>query len=269
MTELKDMSYWYDPGKTVIKDVSAEIADGRIYGLLGLNGSGKSTLLKLMAGLLFPKKGQVLCNGETTGSRKPETLQDIAFMPAELSLYKESPARFAALNSVFYPRFSRSVLDDCMKEFGIDPETSDLTKLSLGYQHRFMLSYLLSLGTGLILLDEPLNGMDMPSRNIFRKLLMRHLRDDQTVVVSTHIMNDVENIVSDIIIVRNDGSLFCDSLESLARKYTYGISASPEGALYSENCAEGFRVLKENTDGSECDIPVEILFNAVTKGVIK
>ena len=89
MTELKDMSYWYDPGKTVIKDVSVEIADGRIYGLLGLNGSGKSTLLKLMAGLLFPKKGQVLCNGETTGSRKPETLQDIAFMPAELSLYKE------------------------------------------------------------------------------------------------------------------------------------------------------------------------------------
>ena len=269
MTELKDMSYWYDPGKTVIKDVSVEIADGRIYGLLGLNGSGKSTLLKLMAGLLFPKKGQVLCNGETTGSRKPETLQDIAFMPAELSLYKESPARFAALNSVFYPRFSRSVLDDCMKEFGIDPETSDLTKLSLGYQHRFMLSYLLSLGTGLILLDEPLNGMDMPSRNIFRKLLMRHLRDDQTIVISTHIMNDVENIVSDIIIVRNDGSLFCDSLESLARKYTYGISASPEGALYSENCAEGFRVLKENTDGSECDIPVEILFNAVTKGAIK
>ena len=118
-----------------------------------------------------------------------------------------------------------------MKEFGIDPETSDLTKLSLGYQHRFMLSYLLSLGTGLILLDEPLNGMDMPSRNIFRKLLMRHLRDDQTVVVSTHIMNDVENIVSDIIIVRNDGSLFCDSLESLARKYTYGISASPEGRV--------------------------------------
>ena len=125
------------------------------------------------------------------------------------------------------------------------------------------------MGTGLILLDEPLNGMDPPSRTIFRKLLMRHLRDDQTVVMSTHIMNDVEKIVTDVIIVRNDGTLFCASMSDMAEKYSYGISASAEGALYAENCPEGFRVLRENTGRSEGDIPVEILFNAVTKGAIK
>lgn len=269
MTELKHMSYWYDPGKTVIRDASMEAAEGRIYGLLGLNGSGKSTLLKLMAGLLFPKEGQVLHKGINAGDRDPATLRNIAFMPAEISLPKESLNRFVSLNSVFYPRFSRSILDDCMKEFGIDPETPDLGKLSLGYKHRFMLSCLLSLGTGLILLDEPLNGMDPPSRTIFRKLLMRHLRDDQTVVMSTHIMNDVEKIVTDVIIVRNDGTLFCASMSDMAEKYSYGISASAEGALYAENCPEGFRVLRENTGRSEGDIPVEILFNAVTKGAIK
>ena len=269
MTELKNMSYWYDPGKPVIRDASMEVADGRIYGLLGLNGSGKSTLLKLMAGLLFPKEGQILHNGINAGDRNPVTLQDIAFMPAEISLPKENPARFVSLHSVFYPRFSRHILEDCMKEFGIDPETPDLEKLSLGYKHRFMLSYLLSLGTGIILLDEPLNGMDSPSRNIFRRLLMRHLRDDQTVVISTHIMNDVEKIVTDIIIVKNDGTLFCASMGDMAEKYSYGISASPEGALYAENCAEGFRVLRENTGNGEGDIPVEILFNAVTKGAIQ
>ena len=82
-------------------------------------------------------------------------------------------------------------------------------------------------------------------------------------------MNDVEKIVTDVIIVKNDGTLFCASMGDMAEKYSYGISASPEGALYAENCAEGFRVLRENTGNGEGDIPVEILFNAVTKGAIQ
>ena len=207
MTEFNAVWYWYDYGHTVIRNASVQLGEGRIYGLLGLNGAGKSTLLKLASGLLFPKRGKVLHNGIDVAERRVETLQDIVFMPSEFDLRKESLEKFVKLNSVFYPRFSREVLDDCLGEFGIDPRTRNLEELSLGNRHKFMLGFLLSLGTGLILLDEPLNGMDLPSRGMFRKLLMRHLRDDQSVVVSTHVMSDVERIVSDVIVLRDDGAL--------------------------------------------------------------
>ena len=245
MTEFNDVWYWYDYGHTVIRNASVQLGEGRIYGLLGLNGAGKSTLLKLASGLLFPKRGKVLHNGVDVADRRVETLQDIVFMPSEFDLRKESLEKFVKLNSVFYPRFSREVLDDCLGEFGIDPRT------------------------GLILLDEPLNGMDLPSRGMFRKLLMRHLRDDQTVVVSTHVMSDVDRIVSDVTVLRDDGTLFCSPLDSLSRRYSFGISSSADGALYCESCAEGYRVLGRNATGAESDIPLEILFNAVIKGAIE
>lgn len=276
MMELKNVTYWYDPARVVINNVSASLSGGRVYGLLGLNGSGKTTLLKLMSGLLFPKEGEILADGRSVGSRSAEVLSEIAFMPSKFSLRKESIDRYVALNSVFYPSFSLSVLDDCFKEFGIDPQTRNLSELSLGNSHKFMFSFLLSLGTRVLLLDEPLNGMDVPSRNQFRRLLIRHMRDDQTVVISTHVMADVENILSDVMILRKDGSLFGDSVESLSRKYSFGISGSPDGCLYAENCAEGYKVIRENSgegefdaDGEGSGVPMEILFNAVTKGVIK
>lgn len=269
MTELKDVWYWYEYGQTVIREASVHIEDGRIYGLLGLNGAGKSTLLKLTAGLLFPKKGEILCGGENVADRKVETLQDIVFMPAEFELRNESMEKFVSLNSVFYPRFSRSILDDCLKEFGIDPKTRSLEQLSLGCRRKFMFSFLLSLGAGLMLLDEPLNGMDLPSRGMFRKLLMRHLRDDQSVVVSTHVMSDVDRIVSDVMVLRNDGTLFSGSVDELSRRYSYGIAPSAEGAVYAESCAEGYRVLMSNGGSCESGIPMDMLFNAVIKGGIK
>ena len=108
MIELSNVTYWYEPGKDVIQNISATIRDGRIYGLFGLNGSGKTTLLKLMTGLLFPKEGKILCEGEDTVLRKVDTLADIAFMPAEFELKSsESIRKYVSLNSVFYPLFSR------------------------------------------------------------------------------------------------------------------------------------------------------------------
>ena len=82
------------------------------------------------------------------------------YTDCSVELRNESLEKFVSLNSVFYPRFSRAVLDDCLKEFGIDPGTRSLEQLSLGNRHKFMLSFLLSLGAKLMLLDEPLNGME-------------------------------------------------------------------------------------------------------------
>ena len=270
MIELSNVTYWYEPGKDVIQNISATIRDGRIYGLFGLNGSGKTTLLKLMTGLLFPKEGKILCEGDDTTLRKADTLADIAFMPAEFELKSsESIRKYVSLNSVFYPLFSRQVLEDCLDAFGINTPDTTLGKLSLGQKHKFMLAFILSLGTKFIFLDEPLNGMDLPSRTAFRKLIARHLREDQSMVISTHVMTDVSKIVSDVLIVRNDGTLFCDSTVNLSQRYSYGISDTDSGAVYAENCAEGYRVLRMNGGFPESEIPMDILFNAVIKGAVK
>ena len=174
-----------------------------------------------------------------------------------------------SLNSVFYPLFSRQVLEDCLDAFGINTPDTTLGKLSLGQKHKFMLAFILSLGTKFIFLDEPLNGMDLPSRTAFRKLIARHLREDQSMVISTHVMTDVSKIVSDVLIVRNDGTLFCDSTVNLSQRYSYGISDTDSGAVYAENCAEGYRVLRMNGGFPESEIPMDILFNAVIKGAVK
>lgn len=269
MIELNNVTYWYTADKPVISEASAHIAEGRIYGLLGLNGSGKTTLLKLISGMLFPKKGEIVIAGNNSRNREIAYLQNIAFMPATVQLPKQSVDKFTSLNSVFYPTFSKSVLMHCLNEFDIDYDTPNLEQLSLGQKHKFMFSFLLSLGTKVLLLDEPLNGMDLPSRNAFRRLLMRHLDDSRTAVISTHVMKDIENILSDVMIIRNDGSFFCKSINELSNEYSFGISSSTENAVYHEVCPEGYKVLRKKGMEEESDIPLEILFNAVIKGGIK
>ena len=126
MIELNNVTYWYTADKPVISEASAHIAEGRIYGLLGLNGSGKTTLLKLISGMLFPKKGEIVIAGNNSRNREIAYLQNIAFMPATVQLPKQSVDKFTSLNSVFYPTFSKPVLMDCLNEFGIDYDTPNL-----------------------------------------------------------------------------------------------------------------------------------------------
>lgn len=269
MIELENASYWYSPEHPVIRNVSARIGEGRVYGLLGLNGSGKTTLMKLMSGLLFPKEGKVLSDGIEARRRDVSTLLKVSYMEADLSFPKESLERFVSLNSVFYPDFRKEIFEDCLESLGMDPGMKNLEALSYGEKHKVMFSFVMALGTSFLLLDEPLNGMDIPSRAACRKLLMRHLRDDQTAVISTHVVSDVENLLTDVMILGDDGSLFCSQMEDLAGRYAYGISGTSDGAVYAEACAEGYRVLRENNGAQDSGLPLDMVFNAVIKGGIR
>lgn len=271
MIELKNACYAYKPARPVIRNASASLTGGNIYGLLGLNGTGKTTLLKLMAGMLFPKSGQVLSDGQDADLRTAEMLGQTALMPAGFSLPSESLTRFVSLNAPFYPGFSRPVLLDGLSAFGIGTDTKNLATLSPGQRHKFLLAFLLSLGCRHLLLDEPLNGMDAPSRTVFRKLLARHLRDDQTVVISTHVLTDVERILTHAMILRTDGTLFCRSLEEIGAAYCFAVTPSPDGALYAENGPAGYRTLRPAGDGegTETDIPLDLLFNAVSRDCLR
>ena len=265
MVELKNVSFGYNPNKNVIEDLSLNLEEGRFYGLLGKNGTGKTTMMKIISGILFAKEGYVNIYGNNPGDRKLETLQEIFMMPADFTFQKMSLEKYVSLYSSFYPKFNKDILDDCLDNFEINKNIKSIDKLSLGEKHKIAVSLAISFGTKLILFDEAANGMDIPTRKMFRKMLMKHIREDQIVVLSTHVVQDIENLLTDIIVLRKGHKTFISSLDDIRSKYSFGIQSNEEGAIYSEPCAEGYRVICNNTNNDDTEVSLELLFNALTK----
>lgn len=269
MITLSNVSYGYEKGSAVVRNMDFNIGHGRIYGLTGRNGAGKTTLLKLLYGEIFPKTGKILADGADVSGRDAGTLGKMFFMPAEFGFGHLSTDRFIRLYSPFYASFDEQVLKDCLEAFGMSPDIPDLQKLSSGQKRKVLLGFALATRPDYLLLDEPLDGMDIPSRDIFRKMLISHMTDRQTAVISTHTVADMENLLTDVIILRPDGSVFASSISELAAKYSFAEDISAEGAVYSEPSAGGYRVIRKNISGEDSPVRMEMLFNAVTKGAVK
>ena len=230
MIAIEKLTFGYGKDTPLLRDISAELHEGRIYGLLGVNGSGKTTLLKLMSGMLFPKQGRITADGLDTAARNAATSGKIFYMQAEF-------------------KFGR-----------------DLGVLSTGEKRKFLFSIALACGAEYLLMDEPLNGMDIPSRSLFRKLLLKHLGENRMALISTHTPAEMENILSDILILEGKGGLFAKSTEEISDSWCFGLSESDEGALYSEPCAGGYRTIKKRGEDEATGIDLEMLFNATIKG---
>ena len=271
MLEIGNVSFGYEKNVPVVRNLSCRLQEGRIYGLLGMNGAGKTTLLKLLSGLLFPDSGSIILDGKDVSKRSVETLQKIFYMPSEFRFPGISLEKLIGLQSVFYPYFSLEILMDCLESSGIGSEVKDLGKLSGGQKKKVMLAFALSVRTNILLMDEPLDGMDITSRDIFRKLLVKHTDESRTVVISGHRTQDMENLLTDVLIFRKDGTVFTGCLEELSGRYSFGVDRTGAGAVYAEPYPGGFRVIRENMPSAwhDTDADLEMLFNAVRKGVIR
>lgn len=230
MVELRGVSFGYQSDKNVLDNLNLRLKEGRFYGLLGMNGSGKTTLLKLIAGKLFAHDGEIYVDGRNSRKREVEILREVFMLPADFIFPDMRLEHFLAIYSKFYPKFRAEVLDDCLADFEIRRDIEHLDKLSLGEKHKVAFSIALSLGTKVLLLDEAANGMDIPARKMFRKLLMKHVREDQIVVLSTHIVQDIENLLTDVIVLRR--MLLCMRL--LWRKSPIGIRS--ESKVMKKEC---------------------------------
>lgn len=266
MIEFKDVSFGYQPSRTILEHIDLHLEEGHIYGLLGLNGYGKTTLLKIISGKLFASKGKVLIHNNDVKERDLQTLQDTFFLPENFLFPKISLTRYIKLHSAFYPDFNMDVLNDCLSSFGINNDIEELNKLSLGEKHKIAVSMALAFGTKILLFDEATNGMDIPARKTFRKMLMKHTREDQIIILSTHVAKDIENLLTDIMVLRQDKAIYHTSLEEIAHKYSFGIQSNEYDAIYSEPCTEGYHVISHKQDGMDTEISLELLFNALTKG---
>lgn len=265
MIEIKNLDFGYK--KTpVFHNISLNLESGSIYGLLGENGVGKTTLLKLICGLQAPQKGICKVDGVNCFERRPSILQNIVFLPDEVSIPENStPSKYVAELAPFYPNYSESVFRELMQSMDVDPERK-FSEMSFGQQKKSMIACALSLGTDYVLLDEPTNGLDIPSKSDFRKLLTKRANEDSTIIISTHQVKDVENLIDPIIILTHDDVLLNASIQTITNKlcFSYDTMAAPQ-ALYSEQMPGGYMNVIVNRNGEESQVNIEALFNAVLK----
>ena len=263
MIEIKNLDFSYK--KTpVFNNISLRFEPGNIYGLLGENGVGKTTLLKIISGLQKPIAGSCMVDEFTSFERKPQFLQDICFMPDEITVPDlTTPMKYIQSISGFYPKFSNDLLNDLMKEFEVDPMRK-FKEMSYGQQKKAMIACSLSLGTRYLLLDEPTNGLDIPSKTQFRKILSSRVNEESTIIISTHQVRDVENLIDPIIILTHDDVLLNASIEEITKKlyFEYGAPMRKD-ALYCEARPDGCMNVVYNTEGLESQVNIEALFNAV------
>lgn len=272
MIEIKNLCFEYKKGKPVLENVNLNLKKGCIHGLFGKNGIGKTTLLKLIGGLQFPDKGKIKVGEYTPSERKVAFLADMFFMSEELYDSHLTIEKYVKINSVFYPNFSQQDFETYLKDFEIEDTKQNLHKLSYGTKKKVFISFGLACHCKLILLDEPTNGLDIPSKSQFRKVILRAMSDETCVVISTHQVRDLHNLIDSVLILDNTNVLLNASNEEICNKITFGVSDSAqsrEGFLYSEDDVMGVRFVKENTENEESELDIEMLFNAVLSNKAK
>ena len=260
MITLKDLSFSYGRHK-VLGNVSMTLEKGKIYGLLGENGVGKSTLLKILSGLLKMERGECNVFGEVPYSRNPSFLQDIFYLPEDFAGENVVVEKYAMQLGVFYPNFSPDRFNRIISEFGVDSKAK-FNKLSLGQQKKAIIAVALSLGTKVLLMDEPSNGLDIPSKSLLRRLIAENASDEQLIVISTHQVKDLENLIDPIIIMDKEGVIMNASIEEISSRLAFGIEPDEDrSALYSQRDLRGYVTVRRNEYGIETPVDLEALFN--------
>ena len=266
MITINNLDFSYK-NVAVFKNISLEFKDGNVYGLLGENGVGKTTLLKIISGLQFPKNGTCTVDDFIPSERNPYFLQNIFYLPEEVITEDTTPEKFINKLGVFYPRYDHSYFLNLMKELEVDANNK-FNAMSYGQKKKSLLACALSLRTDYLLLDEPTNGLDIPSKALFRKVILQHSTDSidrvPTIIISTHQVKDVENLIDPIVILDHDEVLLNATFEEISQRlyFEYGAEKSDE-ALYSEMMPGGYINVLPNTYNMESKVNVEALFNAV------
>ncbi|MDR2956526.1 MAG: ABC transporter ATP-binding protein [Prevotella sp.] len=262
MIKINDLSFYYNKKRPVFENVSFDIKSG-IYGLLGENGVGKTTLLHIISGLCFPKKGSCKVFDNESCFRSPDMLRQLFFLPEEFQAPLLLIEDFIKANSVFYPNFSKEQFYRYLSEFQIEIDRK-MSELSYGQRKKVMIAFGLALNTPVTLLDEPTNGLDIPSKSQFRKIIASAYDEQRCIIISTHQVRDLESLIDPIIILDRNQVLLNNSVEEITRKLLFSYSSSkPEDTLYCEQTMQGYTSVMVNEYGVESTLNIEALFNTV------
>ena len=266
MLQINNLKFGYPKNAHLFDSLDLEITKGNIYGLLGRNGAGKSTLLKIMCGLLYSHEGQVQYSGTDISKRQPRILEDIFLIPEEFPIPDFTVEEYVTNVSPFYPKFNHMELSDLIEELEV-VRGKKLQNLSYGQKKKFMIAFAIATNCSYVFMDEPTNGLDIPSKSKFRKLIASATNDDRVFIISTHQVRDLENLIDPVVIIESGKIIFNHTIETIANKLNF-IKTTDEVSdeakvLYSEPVFGGHYVLTNRTDERETPIDFELLFNAV------
>ena len=269
MIDIKDLKYKYAGSRRyVFCDFNLSMESNNIYGLLGKNGMGKSTLLYLISGLLRRNGGTISINGLDTINNRAEMLSEIFLVPEEFDLLPMSLEAYVKMNKPFYPNFSREVLESCLRDFELTPDIN-LKELSMGQKKKVYMSFALAANTKLLLMDEPTNGLDIPSKSQFRRVIANNMDEGRTMIISTHQVHDVESLLDHILILDHSELLLNASVSDICSKYSFGyrqVGEPTDDVLYAEPSVQGSAVItRKQTEEEETQLNLELLFDAVTQ----
>jgi ABC-2 type transport system ATP-binding protein len=266
MLTIKNLEFGYPKSGLLFDKLGLDITKGNIYGLLGKNGAGKTTLLKIMCGLLYSQKGEIEIEGENVAKRLPSVLQDIYLIPEEFYLPDFSIETYVEKVSPFYPKFDHKQFKELISEFDVT-NGKKLSTLSHGQKKKFIISFSIATNCSLVFMDEPTNGLDIPSKSKFRKIIASTANEERTFIISTHQVRDLENLIDPLVIIESGKIIFQESIENISSKLDFMkvTDSAPAGVnvLYSEAIFGGNYLLTEKTDNLESNVDFELLFNAV------
>lgn len=201
--------------KKILKDVNLTIPKGRIIGLLGKNGMGKTTLLKLINDLLTPTSGEVLING-----KKPniDSKKVISYLPERTYLDKSMKvSQIITFFDEFYDNFNKEKAIKLLKDLDLDIN-SKVSKMSKGMQEKLQLILVMSRDAELYILDEPLGGVDPATRDYILDTILSNFSEGASVIISTHIISDIERILDDVIFIDKGEIVLTSSADELRKK---------------------------------------------------
>lgn len=265
MIQLKNLTFGYRKNQMLFNNLDLELQAGSIYGLFGMNGAGKTTLLKHIAGLLFARQGQCLIFKKDISNRQPELLANLYVIPEEFVLPPVDFSTFVALHAPFYPRFDYTLLEKYLNEFEIS-NGKKLTAYSYGQKKKFLIAFGLATQTNVLLMDEPTNGLDIPSKSQFRRIMAAASTEDQCIVISTHQVRDLASIIDHVIVLDNGKIIFKETTMDIASRLAFGKikEGTADDVLYAEDVLGGKAAIRKNT-GHDTEVDLELLFNGIIK----
>ena len=266
MITVKQLSFGYTRRRNIFDSLSLELPKGSIVGLLGRNGEGKTTLLKLLYGQLLRRQGELKVLDSDPKHRAVSFLQQVYLLPEEFRVPPISIRSFFDISAPFYPNYDEPVAKELIDIFGLQWDMN-LKKISQGQKKKALIAFALSLRVPLLLLDEPTNGLAIPSKGEFRRAVARYTSDEQTILISTHQVRDLEQLIDRVLIMER-GSIFCNAtVADITERLSFRL-ITPElanKALYSEPSAVGTVGILPNdgNEDGESNYSMELFFNAV------
>ncbi len=270
MLEMTGVRFGYGKRSVLFETLDFAVRPGGIVGLLGKNGAGKTSLLKLGTGLLFPDAGEVTLFDAPAWRRRPEVLSRIAYVPEQFDVPSIRLKPYVERLAAYYPRFDHTHMERYLQRFEVEGN-GKLSELSFGQQKKVLISFALATGAELVVLDEPTNGLDIPSKQVFRQLTAEAAGDERAFIVSTHQVRDVESLIDPIVVLDDGAVVFQASLEDIQsgialRRFESEVAAERAGALAIQTqLGSSVALVPRDRSGGEdlgTAIDLELLFQA-------